>query len=160
VAVLYDDAQYARTDFPFAPFDPKKPIHWTRGRWLDTGEVVQLPALATHMHFPAEAAERFGQTTSNGLAAGATFEDAALGALYELIERDAFMLFWLARRPALRLAANGCSDVSRRALREVERLGARTELYLLDAGTQHSTVVCLGLGDGRSWPGVTIGLVS
>ena len=156
--VLYDEEQYARKEFPFAPFDPVTPMYWTSGHWLDTGEKVWIPALATYMHFPARASERFGQTTSNGLAVGATFEDAALRALYELIERDAFMLFWLARRPALRLAEYGCDAVTHRALREVERLGARTELYVIDTGTQHPTVVCLGLGDGRSWPGATIGL--
>jgi ribosomal protein S12 methylthiotransferase accessory factor len=156
--VLYEDTQYAQPDFPFVPFDPDLPLYWAQGTWLDSGKRVQLPAIATYMHFPADAAERFAQTTSNGLAAGTTFEDAALRALYELIERDAFMLFWLARRPALRIAENGGDPVTRRALLEVERLGARTELYLLDAGTEHPTVVCLGLGDGRSWPGATIGL--
>jgi ribosomal protein S12 methylthiotransferase accessory factor len=156
--VLYDEAQYAQEHFPFAPFDPDRPIHWTAGRWLDTGESVWLPALATYMNFPASREEQFGQASSNGLAAGATLEDATLRALYELIERDAFLLYWLARRPARRIAEDGCEAITERALREVERLGARTELYLLDVGTRVPTVVCLGLGDGRSWPGATIGL--
>jgi ribosomal protein S12 methylthiotransferase accessory factor len=156
--VLYDEEQYGQPDFAFAPFDAERPIHWTGGHWLDTGEAVQVPALATYMNFPAAAAENFCQTSSNGLAAGATFEDAALRALYELIERDALMLFWLARRPAQRIAEDGCDPVASQALREVERLGARTELFLIDAGTQHPTVVCVGLGDGHSWPGATIGL--
>jgi ribosomal protein S12 methylthiotransferase accessory factor len=156
--VLYDDEQYERADFPFARFDIKRPMYWKAGKWLDTNEEVQVPAVATYMNFPTADAERFGQTTSNGLAAGATFEDAALRALYELIERDAFMLFWLAQRPALRVAID-CSDVlTHQALREVERLGARTELYLIDVGTKHPTMVCIGFGDGCSWPGVTIGL--
>jgi ribosomal protein S12 methylthiotransferase accessory factor len=98
--------------------------------------------------------------TSNGLAAGVNTEDATLRALYELIERDAFMLFWLARRPAVRLLPAGCDTVTARALSEVERLGARTELFVLDSGTGHPTVICLGLGDGRSWPGATIGLAA
>jgi ribosomal protein S12 methylthiotransferase accessory factor len=156
--VLYDDDQYAHPDFPFAPFDPDQPMDWTLGRWLDTGERVLLPALATYMHFPVRAPEQFGQITSNGLAVGTTFEDAALRAVYELIERDAFMLAWLARRPAVRIAEDGCHPVTRQALHEVRRLGARTELYLLDAGTHVPTVVCFGFGDGDSWPGVTVGL--
>ena len=31
---------------------------------------------------------------------------------------------------------------------------------MLDVGTEHPCVVCLGLGDGRSWPGATIGLAA
>lgn len=156
--VLYNDEQYARADFPFTRFDVERPILWTAGQWLDTNEEVQLPALATYMNFPTADTERFGQTTSNGLAAGVTFEDAALRALYELIERDAFMLFWLAQRPALRVAVDGSDVLTHQALREVERLGARIELYSIDVGTKHPTMVCLGFGDGYSWPGVTIGL--
>jgi ribosomal protein S12 methylthiotransferase accessory factor len=156
--VLYDDEQYQMPNFPYAPFDPKRPIHWTTGRWLDTGEPVAIPALATYMNFSAPNSERFGQTTSNGLAAGASLQDATLRALYELIERDAFMLFWLARRPATRIAPHGCNAVTLEALLRVQRLGARTELFLVDAGTKHPTVVCVGLGDGQLWPGVTIGL--
>ena len=158
--VLYDERQYAEPGFPFAPFDPDLPVYWTEGRWLATGDQVQLPALAAYMHFTVKSGEHFAQMTSNGLAAGVTAEDATLRALYELIERDAFMLYWLARRAAVRIAPDGCDAVTQRALSEVERLGARTELYVLDVGTGHPTVVCLGLGDGRSWPGATIGLAA
>jgi ribosomal protein S12 methylthiotransferase accessory factor len=158
--VLYDEEQYGLPAFSFAPFNPERPIDWTTGHWLDTGETALVPALATYLHFPAPHDERFGQTTSNGLAAGQTFDDAALRALYELIERDAFMLYWLARRGARRIADEGFDIAVQEALREVQRFGASTELYLLDAGTQHPTVVCLGIGDGVGWPGVTVGLGS
>jgi ribosomal protein S12 methylthiotransferase accessory factor len=156
--VLYDDDQYARMDFPYVRFDAQQPIYWKCGRWLDTDEEVQLPAIATYLNFPSVDAERFGQTTSSGLAAGSTFEDAALRALYELIERDAFMLIWLAKRPALRVAVDGAEAVTQQAILEAERLGARIELYLIDVGTGHPTMICVGLGDGNSWPAVTIGL--
>ena len=156
--VLYNKAQYGAENFAYAPFNARTLIHWTAGRWLDNAEPVNIPALATYVNFPANPAERFCQTTSSGLAAGDSFEDAALRALYELIERDAFMLSWLARRSALRINLAGCDELTRQALTEVERLGARTEVFVLDLGTRHPTVVCLGLGDGRSWPGATIGL--
>jgi ribosomal protein S12 methylthiotransferase accessory factor len=156
--VLYDDEQYAQPEFPFVPFKGETPIHWITGLWLDTNERVHLPAFAAYMNFPTKDEERLAQTTSNGLAAGESFADAALRALYELIERDAFLVFWLARRPAVRVAVDVADRFVCEALREVERLGARTELYLLDAGTRHPTMVCLGLGDGQSWPGLTIGL--
>jgi ribosomal protein S12 methylthiotransferase accessory factor len=156
--VLYDTEQYETPGFPFAPFAPDRPIHWATGQWLDTGEAIAVPALATYMNFPAPPSEQFGQTTSNGLAAGTSIDDATLRALYELIERDAVMLFWLARLPGRRISEDGADPVVLDALACVQRLGACTELYLLDAGTNHPTVVCLGLGDGRSWPGITIGL--
>ena len=156
--VLYDNEQLARPDFPFASFRPDQPMYWKAGKWLDTGEAVYLPAISTYMNFPVAPADCFTQTTSNGLAAGSTVEDATLHALYELIERDAFMLFWLAGLPALSIAIDDSDELVRRALVEVERIGARIELYSIDAGTRHPTVVCIGFGNGKAWPGVTIGL--
>jgi ribosomal protein S12 methylthiotransferase accessory factor len=158
--VLYRSSEYQQPSFGFAPFDPDLPLPWVEGCWIDTGEPVKLPALASYMNFPAAPAERFAQITSNGLAAGSTFEDAALRGLYELIERDAFMLHWLAKRPGLRLDPGGCDAVTECALGEIDRFGGRTELYVLDVGTHHPCVVCVGSGDGRSWPGVTIGLAA
>jgi ribosomal protein S12 methylthiotransferase accessory factor len=156
--VLYNDTQYASSTFPYAPFDPDRPLYWKAGKWLDTGESAYLPAISTYMNFPVAPADCFTQTTSNGLAAGSTVEDATLRALYELIERDAFMLFWLARLPALPIDIDDRDELVHRALVEVAGLGARIELYLIDVGTGHPTIVCLGLGDGKSWPGVTVGL--
>ena len=156
--VLYDNEQFARPNFPFAPFHPDQPMYWKAGKWLDTSEAVYLPAISTYMNFPVAPADCFTQTTSNGLAAGSTVEDATLRALYELIERDAFMLFWLAGLPALPIAIDDFDQLAHRALVEVERIGARIELYSIDVGTGHPTVVCIGFGDGKSWPGVTVGL--
>jgi ribosomal protein S12 methylthiotransferase accessory factor len=156
--VLYDDEQYIDSAFPFTRYELSRPIHWAVGRWLDDGTRTAVPALATFLGFPAPRSERFAQTTSNGLAAGGSLENATLSAIYELIERDAFMLFWLARRPGTRVVDEGLSPAARDALRGVERLGATTELYLIDAGLGLPTMVCLGFGDGQTWPGVTIGL--
>ena len=154
---LYEEEQYARPNFAFEPLDSNKPMLWTKGHWLDTGLEVLIPAQATYFDFTGDES-RIGQTTSNGLAAGNSFEDAALRALYELIERDLFMLHWLAGLKGERIDPDGCDEVSQKALEEVQRLGARTELYLLDLDSGYPTVVCLGLGDGVLWPGATIGL--
>ena len=156
--VLYDDEQYNDSTFPFTRYEPSQPIHWSVGRWLDDNTRTAVPALATFLGFPSPRSERFAQATSNGLAAGGTLEHATLSAIYELIERDAFMLFWLTGRPGRRVADEGLSPAARDALRGVERLGATTELYLIDAGLGHPTMVCIGFGDGQTWPGVSIGL--
>ncbi len=156
---LYDEAQYRRPGFPFARFDTDRPLYWARGRWLDTGEPVWVPALPTFLSFPVTAEELFCQVTSNGLAAGTDLEDASLRAVFELVERDAFMLTWLCRLPGRRLIVDHVLEPNvHEVLRELEERGAKIELYLLDAGISIPTVVCLGLGDGRGWPGVTAGL--
>jgi ribosomal protein S12 methylthiotransferase accessory factor len=156
--VLYRDEQHAAPGFPYPRFDRAREIHWLEGTWLDTGGRAWLPAYATYMNFPFVGDEHFTQTTSNGLAAGRSVEDATLRALYELIERDAFMLTWLSKQPAERVGDDDHQPVVIEARRQIESLGAVTELYLVDVGTGHPTAVCVGIGDGDSWPGVTVGL--
>ena len=70
------------------------------------------------------------------------------------------MLTWLAKKQPSRIDISSCDDITRYALSEVERLGGAPELYLIDVGTRHPTIVCLGLGDGQAWPGVTVGLAA
>jgi ribosomal protein S12 methylthiotransferase accessory factor len=94
---LYNDEKYRRVDFPYRRFDPDRPLHWTRGQWLDTGEAVYLPAFAVWLANAFEE-EALCQVTSNGLAAGRTVPDAAGRAVLELYERDAFLNSWIAHQ--------------------------------------------------------------
>jgi ribosomal protein S12 methylthiotransferase accessory factor len=156
---LYDAAQYDREGFPFDRYDPDGPLHWTTGRWLDDGAPVWAPALPSLYQFHAPPGERLCQVTSNGLAAGVDAQDAALRATLELVERDAFMLTWLARLPGRRVLAEGSLESElQEALRQLEQCGARIELWLLDAGIPLPTIACLGHGDGERWPGLTLSL--
>jgi len=156
---LYDDDQYREPGFPFAPFDPDRPIHWLRGSWLGSGEPVWVPALTSFFNFMADPGEHFCQVSSNGLAAGGDLADAALRALFELVERDAFMLTWLCQLPARRIVPDGALEPAVGELvRQLGERGAAVELYLLDAGTGIPTALCLGVGDGERWPAVTVAL--
>nr|WP_255494841.1 YcaO-like family protein [Luteibacter sp. Sphag1AF] len=156
--VLYEEEQYAQPGFPFARFDPDARLSWTWGRWLDDDSLVWVPALATWLDFPVAASERFAQVTSSGLATGSSYEDAALRAVYELIERDAFMRFWMSRTHPVRLLDVDIDEPVRRALHAIERQGAQVEVHVLEDASGHATVLCAGYGDGQRWPGLTVGL--
>jgi ribosomal protein S12 methylthiotransferase accessory factor len=157
---LYSQEQYAEADFPYKPFDETHPIHWTKGWWFGTSEPVWVPALPTYFNFEVCQHELFCQVSSNGLAAGANVEDAALRALFELIERDAFMLTWLCQLPARRIEIDESVDAGvREVVRQLGERGADLECYLLD-GTDLDipAVMCLALGDGNRWPAVSVAL--
>lgn len=155
---LYSEDQYRQTGFPFQQFDPAVPLCWVRGYWLNGGAPVWVPALPTYMGLPTTPEGLFCQVTSNGLAAGATQEDAALRAVFEIVERDALMLTWLCRLPGRRLITDeplepGLQDI----LDQIGQRGAPIEFYLLDVGSGIPTLICLAFGNGRTWPGVTAG---
>jgi ribosomal protein S12 methylthiotransferase accessory factor len=156
---LYSDAQYDQPDFPYPRLDPQAPIDWTIGRWLDTGQPVAVPALPVYYNYPAPPETYFCEVTSNGLAAGASHDDAALRAALELIERDAYMISWMARRPGRRVLLERPRDPAvREILRELGERGVRVELYLLDVGVPVPVVMSVGYGDGARWPGATVSL--
>ena len=158
---LYDEAQYTRPNFPFARFDPDRPIDWTEGRWLDTGAPVWVPALPAYFDFRVPPEERFCQVTSNGLAAGGNLMDATLRAVFELVERDAFMITWLARRAGQGLLVDGALDPGvREVVRQLNERNVEVELFLLDVGVPIPVVMCLGIGDGKRWPGVSVSLAA
>ncbi|WP_437979195.1 TOMM precursor leader peptide-binding protein [Sorangium sp. So ce295] len=157
----YEEAQYARPGFPYVPVVPTTPIDWVLGRWLDTGAPVHVPALAVYYSYCAPPEARFFDVTSNGLAAGATLDDASMAAALELIERDAFMISWLARRPGRRIMLDESIDPdAREVARQLADCGARVELYLLEAGIAVPAVMCVGYGDGKRWPGAVVSLAA
>jgi len=86
--------------FRFPDFDPAQAIHWSRARPLGGGPSVLVPA-ALVGHVPS--AQRFVPATSNGYACHTDEPAAVLGALLELVERDALLLSWFLGRPWHRL---------------------------------------------------------
>ena len=95
---LYSDHQYAMPGFPYACFTSETRVAWVPGAELPSGATVYLPAQLVYLAWPPMRGEaRIGRSTSNGLAAHATTEEATLRGLLELIERDAFMITWRAR---------------------------------------------------------------
>jgi ribosomal protein S12 methylthiotransferase accessory factor len=154
---LYSAEQYRLPHFPYHPFDENQPLHWIAGRWQDTGEPIYLPAFATYLtdQFVPEA---LCQSTSNGLAAGSSVEDAARRASVELYERDAFMTSWTALEGAVRVGMGeveaGIADIAAR----LEAQGAKLEAFLVGSGDPIFVAVSVGLGQGDRWPAVTLGL--
>ena len=161
---LYSEEQYAEPGFPYQRVDPAEPLDWALGRWLDTGRPVRVPAVVSYYGYPAPPGEQLCQVTSNGLAAGPSFEDACRRAALELVERDAFTLSWLARRPGTRVRLDasvsaGVREVARRLVVEAGP-GGRLSLYHLDVGLRIPTILCALFGDGVRWPGASIALAS
>ena len=156
---LYGAEQYAREDFPYVQFDPGARHPWVRGRWLDGGSEVWVPAVFAFLSMTIGPENLICQGTSNGLAAFPDAHEAALRATLELVERDAFMAAWLTGAPGTRVAVDETLSPALGAMvASMEAHGGCVELYLLPTAACGSAALCLALGDGTRAPGVTIGL--
>ena len=85
-------------------FDHDTRIRWVWGYSLSSHWPRLVPASLVYIDPRTVGDERYiGHNTSTGLAAGASLEEAVLSGLMEVVERDAFALSWLLKRPGRRL---------------------------------------------------------
>ena len=122
---LFADAQFDDPEFLAARFDDDTPVCWTPGFSLTHDRPVLVPASLTFIPYVPMAGEgRFlPWQTSTGLASHTSLARAALKGLLEVIERDAFMLFWHRR---IRCPEIDVSQIGDRALQD---LLARSEVW-------------------------------
>lgn len=148
--VLGSVAEYARVA-RYVPFDPDAEIEWVQGHCLTTGAPRLVPACAVYAPYQPPSGERLWFTpTSNGVAAGSSYSHAALGGLYELIERDAFIVFWENKltMPTLDIGSMGDSPED-----------APTIRMLVELTTQGVEVSCKNVTTDLAIPAVAVRLL-
>ena len=83
---------------PFDEFTDKSNIAWVYASDLLQNEEVLIPACAVYLpyfpHFSKENEKIVFPAVSTGAACSVSFTDAILKGIYELIERDAFIICW------------------------------------------------------------------
>jgi ribosomal protein S12 methylthiotransferase accessory factor len=101
---VYAGWQYDAPGWPFARFRPDVPVSWVEGKsWL-TGRRRFVPACLVYVPYrPRERADLLALSVSSGQACHPDLEQAVLTGLYEVVERDAFMISWLRRLPLPRV---------------------------------------------------------
>ncbi|MFC1434803.1 TOMM precursor leader peptide-binding protein [Streptacidiphilus sp. N1-3] len=102
---LYAPETY-RDDPMLSPFSPDREIPWVWGYSLRDERPILVPARLAY-YSAGLASDNFVFECSNGCAVGSCLEEAILGGLLELIERDAFLLAWYggARLPEIDLGS-------------------------------------------------------
>ena len=85
-------------------FNDDTPVRWVWGYSLTDEKPRLVPASFVYMNYQYDDDEPvIGRNASSGLAANLTIEEAILTGILEVIERDAFTICWLSRRPGRRV---------------------------------------------------------
>lgn len=87
---------YGHPAFEPVPYTPETPTTWVWGWSTRERRRVLVPEHVAYWH-AARAPERFLYESSNGCAVGGTLAEAVLYGLFEVVERDAFLLAWYSR---------------------------------------------------------------
>jgi|GEM_PF-3524985 len=90
--------------FPYLAPAHEQPVSWVWGYALGERRPVLAPAARVFVPFrPLVPGDQTDVPTLSGFSTGNTLEEATLGAVLEVLERDAFMLAWANRLPMQRL---------------------------------------------------------
>jgi ribosomal protein S12 methylthiotransferase accessory factor len=85
-------------------FDEDTPVRWVWGYSLTEEKPKLVPASLVYMNYLfGEEEPVIGRNASSGLAANLTLEEAILAAVLEIVERDAFTICWLSKRPGRKI---------------------------------------------------------
>ena len=103
---LYSSSQYNQEDFPFRPFTDETVVRWVEGLSLLGNGNKLVPAGLVYISYKQAPGEvKICPTNFTGIASGLSRDYAILSGIYEIIERDAMMIWWLNQiaRPKCRL---------------------------------------------------------
>ncbi len=147
---LYRPEQYAEDSFPFVPFQESTPVRWTPAVELISGETCYVPA--SMVFVPYSYNKDCGELPimwpiSTGLACHMSFSEAAISAICEVIERDAFTITWQAKLAMPQIKLESLSDRNRNLVARFERIGS--SITLLNLAMDHGVPTILAVLRGR-----------
>ncbi|MFE2944135.1 TOMM precursor leader peptide-binding protein [Streptomyces sp. NPDC059255] len=136
-----------RDDPMVSPFDPGRPIPWVRGHSLRDDRPVLVPARLVH-YSAGLASDNFVFECSNGCAIGGSLEEAVLGGLLELVERDAFLVAWYGGTSLTEIDLGSVADRTVRTM--IDRAGAQGyDVHAFDNRIDLAVPVVTGLAVRR-----------
>ncbi|WP_116202720.1 TOMM precursor leader peptide-binding protein [Amycolatopsis circi] len=94
----------------YQPYRPDLPLQWVWGFSLREQRPLLVPEQAVYYLDRLDRPPLYIQECSNGCAGGSCVEEAILHGLLELVERDAFLLNWYAKRSLPEIDVSTCDN--------------------------------------------------
>ncbi|MEU9480710.1 TOMM precursor leader peptide-binding protein [Streptomyces sp. NPDC048191] len=163
----YTPEQLAHPSTRVTASGPDTPMDWVWGHDLDTGEALLVPAdigfyqydhrFKRSHHAARRAAphdrKHYFHDSSSGCALGGSLEEAALHSLFELAERDAFLIAWHRAAPLPEIDPASVTDpASRRLLDLIDAQGFDAHLLVATQDIDLPVVWALAVNRERPFP--------
>ena len=147
---LYSEAQYDSAGFPFVPFGEDTPVRWTPATDVTDGAECYVPAAMVFIPYsyaPHENERAIVQPISTGLACHTSPQRAAISAICEVIERDAFTITWQARLSPPRIDPRSLPADAMALLDRFARSGRTVTLFHIGLDIAVPTVLAVEHND-------------
>ncbi|RFU65214.1 TOMM precursor leader peptide-binding protein [Peribacillus glennii] len=151
---VHGKEQYAQPGFPFKPFNPDRPINWVWGYSFLEERPILVPELLAY--YSLGGGEGFVYETSNGCALGGSLEEAILYGIFEVVERDSFLMTWYANLALPRLDPSSANDQELQLMIERVQAVAGYEIYLFNSTMEHGIPSVFALAKNRKQKGLNI----
>lgn len=138
VFIMHTDEQRENPLFRFKTYSDELECGWVWGHSLRHNEPILVPEQLGYYNIkskPGVPANRFIYDSSNGCSLGGSIEEAVLGGLQEVIERDAYFSTWYSRVPPVRIDTRSIDDRYSAAL-IARSEAAGFEVYVFDMTTE------------------------
>jgi ribosomal protein S12 methylthiotransferase accessory factor len=157
--VLYSEAQYAQKDFSHHRWQEDDVVTWSPVRELPGDREILAPtSLVFLTSSMARAEDQFTFSTSNGLAAGPTLEFAILNGLYELVERDGFLITWMNKLPAPQVDFSGIGGLAESIKTHYDTYGTELRVFNVSTDLPIYVMMCIALDKKGGGPAAMVGL--
>lgn len=156
--VLYSTNQYERVGFPYQRWNPQTEVPWIAARELQCDRAVLVPASLIYLLRLGDGQEYFCSPTSNGLAAGTTREAAVLHGLYELIERDGFLIHWMNRLPGQEIEFPADDGLASSIVSHYRRYGVEVRVFNVSTDLPAHVMMSVAIETLGGGPATVIGL--
>jgi ribosomal protein S12 methylthiotransferase accessory factor len=129
---LLSEQQYQRSDVIFVPFEEDTPVRWTPAHDPVRGETWYVPAAMVYVPYiyhRGQGDSPIAQSISTGLACHCSYAEAAVSAVCEVIERDAFTITWQAMLAHPQIRIESLSERNRDLVARFGKAGYAVTLF-------------------------------
>lgn len=157
---LFSDDQYDSFDSALKKFNEDTPVGWTRGFSLCNKTHTFVPAQFVYLPYNhSEAEVVLDNQISTGLACHATIKKAIEKGILEIIERDAFMLWWMFKTPSHKIDPSSYSNPAIvQMVSEFSRLGYEIHILSISSDFRIPVVLTALISRDNLSPRAVVGL--
>lgn len=160
---LFSPEQYAEPGFLFVPFTERTVVRWVPALDPLLNEIIHVPAgmvYVPYYYYQDTGDQPVVQPISTGLACHCSPAEAALSAICEVIERDAFIITWQARMARPQIRVETLSEKNRHLLKLIEETGYSVTLFNITMDSGVPTILSVARSKHHEGPPFAVAAAS
>lgn len=152
---LNNSAQLASLKFPYVPFTTRTSVRWVEAIDPSNLQACHVPAGMVYIpyYYDRQKGEfPIAQSISTGLACHSSFEEAAISAICEVVERDAFMITWQAQLGMPQIRLESLTQTNADLIRRFQKTGSSVFLFNLTLEHGIPTILAVLCSEAQDLP--------